>query len=148
MVVLPPDADLSLLSYHVSARTTLNMLAGAHGYILPFSADCENRVFLGCSNRQRKYEPHSLKSHFYLFFHFLGAGTPLWRQSRSVRKFRLLGRCSLGVALGVSLKGSREAATSIHATLHRGVGAALVVWARPPERRGFVAGAAIPPTIN
>ena len=64
------DADLSLLSYHVSARTTLNMLAGAQRYICAFFGRLLKSSLFGCSDRQRKLSRIRLKSHFYLFFHF------------------------------------------------------------------------------
>ena len=53
------EADLSLLSYHVSAHTTLNMLAGAQRYICAFFGRLSNSSHFGCSDRHEN-EPHSL----------------------------------------------------------------------------------------
>ena len=83
------EADLSLLSYHVLAYTTLNMLAGAQRYICAFFGRLLKSSLFGCSNR-RKNEPHSFNTPFLLVFPFFsGLASPSSGIAALFRKFLL-----------------------------------------------------------
>jgi hypothetical protein len=81
------EADLSLLSYHVSAHTTLNMLAGAQRYICAFFGRLLKSSLFGCSNRHEN-EPHSFNTPFlFVFPFFSGLASPSSGIAAFFRKF-------------------------------------------------------------
>ena len=81
------EADLSLLSYHVSAHTTLNMLAGAQRYICAFFGRLLKSSLFGCSDRHEN-EPHSFNTPFlFVFSFFSGLASPSSGIAAFFRKF-------------------------------------------------------------
>ena len=81
------EADLSLLSYHVSAHTTLNMLAGAQRYICAFFGRLLKSSLFGCSDRHEN-EPHSFDTPFlFVFSFFSGLASPSSGIAAFFRKF-------------------------------------------------------------
>ena len=83
------EADLSLLSYHVLAHTTLNMLAGAQRYICAFFGRFKIESFLAVQTAANMSRIHLIRR-FYCFFPFYsGLASPSGGIAALFRKFHL-----------------------------------------------------------
>ena len=103
------DADLSLLSYHVSARTTIHMLAGAQRYICAFFGRLLKFESFWLFRPPKVNEPHSFKMPFlFVFSFFSGLARPSGGRAASFRKFPASGRCSSRRCLGRLIQGFQE----------------------------------------
>jgi len=95
------EADLSLLSYHVSARTTFHMLAGAQRYICAFFGRLLKFESFWLFRPPKVNEPHSFKMPFLFVFRFLaGWHARLAAEPPHSANFQPRAAVLLGVASG------------------------------------------------